>query len=111
MQVLLGHGVVTPPDAPLLPISSAFVPLYEFKCGRCGERFEALTAPDGEAECPACGAGQPQRVYSPISRPLKFGLRGAAARRSDSLRRAREERRREERGSREERRREGRGGG
>jgi len=89
--------LVTSPTAPFLPISSALVPLYEFGCRRCGARFEALTPPTDAPPCPNCGAAAPRRLFSPISGPLKFGLRGAAARRSDALRRVREERRLEER--------------
>jgi putative FmdB family regulatory protein len=84
----------------LLPISSEVVPLYEFRCRHCGVRFEALTAPTEAPPCPNCKAAAANRLFSPISRPLKLGLRGAAARRSNALRRAREERRREERAKR-----------
>jgi putative FmdB family regulatory protein len=73
------------------------VPLYEFRCRRCGKRFEELTGPTADASCPACGAEGPERLFAPISRPLRFGLRGADARRSNAVRGAREERRREER--------------
>jgi putative FmdB family regulatory protein len=68
-----------------------------FRCRACGERFEELTPPSSDACCPACGAAGPERLFAPISRPLKFGLRGADARRSNAQRGAREERKREER--------------
>ncbi|MCB0875791.1 MAG: zinc ribbon domain-containing protein [Solirubrobacterales bacterium] len=33
------------------------MPIYEFECGECGERFERLVpAGTDNAECPACGA-------------------------------------------------------
>jgi putative FmdB family regulatory protein len=33
------------------------VPIYEFECGRCGERFEELVpAGTSSRACPACGA-------------------------------------------------------
>jgi hypothetical protein len=50
--------------------------------------------------CPGCGDPIPERLLSSVSGPLKFGLRGANARRSDALRAAREERRREQRAER-----------
>jgi hypothetical protein len=50
--------------------------------------------------CPACGAPDPQRLISPVSPRLKFGLRGAEARRSNATRQAREEQRREQRAAR-----------
>ncbi len=81
----------------LTRILGSGMPLYEFRCSQCGTRFEALSATGASLPCPDCGAGAPERLFSPISKPLKFGLRGAEARRSDASRRAREERRREER--------------
>jgi putative FmdB family regulatory protein len=80
------------------------VPLYDFRCRACGAEFEALVSPSEQPVCPNCGEGDPERLFSPISRPLKFGLRGAEARRSNATRRAREERKREERAKRRERR-------
>jgi putative FmdB family regulatory protein len=79
------------------------MPLYEFECSACGERFEALVAVSEHPSCPACGAAAPERLFSPISRPLKFGLRGVAAKRSNASRRARAEQRREQRAQRRER--------
>jgi putative FmdB family regulatory protein len=40
------------------------MPIYEFECGACGERFEDLVAAGTEiAVCPACGApGAPRRL-------------------------------------------------
>jgi putative FmdB family regulatory protein len=72
------------------------MPLYDFRCTRCGERFEALAAGDERPACPACGADQPERVFTPFSGPFTGpGVRGAAARRSDAARKAREEQRQE----------------
>jgi putative FmdB family regulatory protein len=71
------------------------VPIYDFECSACGERFEALVAAAQRPACPTCGAPEPARLFSPIAGPLKTGLRGAAARRSDSLRHSRDERLRE----------------
>jgi putative FmdB family regulatory protein len=74
------------------------VPIYDFRCGSCGERFEALVAADAPApSCPACGADCSQRLVSQIAPPHKFGLRGGDARRSNAQRSAREEQRREQR--------------
>ena len=72
------------------------MPLYDFECRACGERFEELVAHvDLLPPCPACGAAEVQRLLSPIAPPLRIGLRGADARRSNATRRAREEQRRE----------------
>jgi putative FmdB family regulatory protein len=42
------------------------VPIYEFECGSCGERFEELSpAGTDHAVCPACGeAGAERRLSS-----------------------------------------------
>ncbi len=42
------------------------MPIYEFECGDCGERFEELTTVGTEqADCPRCGAGgAPRRLSS-----------------------------------------------
>jgi putative FmdB family regulatory protein len=45
------------------------VPIYEFECGDCGERFEELAAMGTEnARCPSCGAEGAERRLS------SFGL-------------------------------------
>jgi putative FmdB family regulatory protein len=71
------------------------VPIYDFECGECGERFEELARPDERPACPVCGATETQRLLSQIAPPHRLGLRGAAARRSDATRKSREERRQE----------------
>jgi putative FmdB family regulatory protein len=73
------------------------MPLYDFRCGACGEPFEARAAPDELPPCPACGAPGSERIPSAFAGPFTVGLRGAAARRSNAVRRAREEQRRERR--------------
>ncbi|MFN8151275.1 MAG: zinc ribbon domain-containing protein [Solirubrobacterales bacterium] len=45
------------------------MPIYEFECAECGERFEELSAAGTEtATCPACGAAGAERRLS------SFGL-------------------------------------
>jgi putative FmdB family regulatory protein len=77
------------------------MPLYDFSCRACGRRFEERVAPDGHVACPACGSADCQRLLSRFAGPFTIGLRGAAARRSNAARRAREELRRERRAQRE----------
>ncbi len=49
------------------------VPIYEFRCGSCGERFEALVdVGTASEECRLCGASGAERVLSPQAAP--FGL-------------------------------------
>jgi putative FmdB family regulatory protein len=66
------------------------MPLYEFECEACGERFEELTGLDGSAACPRCGSDQTQRRLAGGFRTMKFGLRGKAARESNARRAERE---------------------
>jgi putative FmdB family regulatory protein len=73
------------------------VPLYDYECPRCGERFEARVGVSETPPCPACGAPDPHRLLSPFAGPFTIGLRGAAARRSNASRRLREEQRGERR--------------
>lgn len=43
------------------------MPMYEYRCGKCGACFEELVrGVEDEAElvCPVCGAGGPQRQLS-----------------------------------------------
>jgi putative FmdB family regulatory protein len=44
------------------------MPIYEFRCARCGEEFEALL-PIGSAapRCPSCGAERSERLISRIA--------------------------------------------
>jgi putative FmdB family regulatory protein len=73
------------------------VPLYDFQCRDCGEAFEALARPGESARCPVCGATEVERRFGAFAGPFTVGLRGAAAKRSNAQRRAREEQRRERR--------------
>ena len=72
------------------------MPLYDYVCRACGESFEARTGAEERPACPSCGEPEAERVLTGFAGPFTVGLRGAAAKRSDALRQAREERRREE---------------
>lgn len=71
------------------------VPIYDFECGACGERFEALVAVAQRPACPVCAMPDAARLFSPIAGPLKTGVRGSAARRSDGARHSRDDQLRE----------------
>lgn len=44
------------------------VPIFEFVCGKCGNRFEELVPSSyQEVECPACGSLDTQKQISPFS--------------------------------------------
>ncbi|HUZ27779.1 MAG TPA: zinc ribbon domain-containing protein [Solirubrobacteraceae bacterium] len=78
------------------------MPLYDFVCRSCGERFEARSSPEAPVACPVCGAPDTERQVSGFAGPFTVGLRGAAARRSNTRRRAREEQRQERRETRKQ---------
>lgn len=40
------------------------MPIYDFKCRRCGHRFEQLVKVDGTAACPSCAAPGAERQFS-----------------------------------------------
>jgi putative FmdB family regulatory protein len=49
-----------------VPGYDQFVPIYEFVCDACGERFEDLVAAGTErVPCSVCGKGEARRVLSP----------------------------------------------
>jgi putative FmdB family regulatory protein len=63
------------------------VPIYEFECEDCGERFEELVAASvGAADCPACGSAATRRLISTVSPPGRVP-RGAGVRSDESRRR------------------------
>ena len=67
------------------------MPIYEFECAECGNRFEELMESGADAPaCPSCGAGGGRRRLSPVSPPERVTPRGAKVRDSESRRRERE---------------------
>jgi putative FmdB family regulatory protein len=43
------------------------MPIYEYECRTCGEKFEKLrqvNSSDSELTCPECGSENPSRVFS-----------------------------------------------
>ena len=60
------------------------MPLYEFRCDRCGERFEELVAAGTEwAPCRKCGADGAVRVLSAQAAPFGLVKSIGAARRQE----------------------------
>jgi len=46
------------------------MPIYEYKCHHCGEKFEArrsITDSDTNLKCPQCGHKNPHRIFSTFS--------------------------------------------
>jgi len=66
------------------------MPVYEFECEECGNRFEELAPSEALGlACPACGSTQARRLLSPVSPPGRQP-RGAGVRSGESQRRERE---------------------
>jgi putative FmdB family regulatory protein len=89
------------------PRGGLSVPLYDFHCLSCDERFEEFASPGERAPCPACGSSDVERVYQAFAGPFTIAPRGAAARRSNAQRRVREELRSERMAERRAQRKEG----
>jgi putative FmdB family regulatory protein len=49
------------------------VPIYEYTCKGCDERFEELVSASGEQQvaCPHCGSTEAERVFSTFSTEWK----------------------------------------
>lgn len=59
------------------------MPIYEFSCAACGERFEQLaTAGTEAATCPACGTEAAARVLSAPAPSPRLVMTGKQDRRS-----------------------------
>jgi putative FmdB family regulatory protein len=43
------------------------MPLFEYECRECGERFEALVVESRQAECPKCKSRNLQKLISTFS--------------------------------------------
>ena len=53
------------------------MPIYEYECRKCEERFEKLQKADETNDqvcCPKCGADKPERLLSPF---CSVGSKGA----------------------------------
>jgi len=40
------------------------MPLYEYRCRKCGHRFEELVRFGETPSCPECSAAEPERLFS-----------------------------------------------
>jgi putative FmdB family regulatory protein len=45
------------------------MPIYEYKCQNCGEKFElrlSISHDKKSLKCPKCGQADPERIFSPF---------------------------------------------
>lgn len=57
------------------------MPLYEYQCTACGERFEvrqAMSEDGSKLRCPKCNAAKPRKVFSTFFSPGSSDLSGAS---------------------------------
>ena len=65
------------------------MPMYEYRCGECGARFEALVAAGTETEtCRECGAEGAAREMSLPAQPPRLVKSAAGNRRQETRNRA-----------------------
>jgi putative FmdB family regulatory protein len=63
------------------------MPIYEFVCAECSERFERLVDAGTQSEpCPQCGFAQAERVFSAIAAPAKVVVSSGTARKTEDKR-------------------------
>jgi putative FmdB family regulatory protein len=63
------------------------MPVYEFECAKCGNRFEELVSAGTEdAVCPECGSREVVRRLSAPGRPRTLSMSSGQARRAEDKR-------------------------
>ena len=63
------------------------MPMYEFVCPECGQRFERLVSAGTQREgCPECGAAGAERVLSTVAPPARLVRSPGTARRMEDKR-------------------------
>ncbi len=50
------------------------MPIYEYDCDKCGERFEHLQRSNEKAECPKCGGVSNTKVFSVFAKGASADL-------------------------------------
>ena len=51
------------------------MPMYSYNCRQCGHKFELLRGineKDGELACPECGTMEPEKIFLPLNRNVKW---------------------------------------
>lgn len=56
------------------------MPLFEFRCNKCGREFEDLVSANANARCPECGCEDTQKLMSTCVRHGRDDSYGYAAR-------------------------------
>ena len=54
------------------------MPIYEFKCEKCGNEFEMLVFKDDEPTCPLCGNTKPTKKMSSFGFSVGFKFKSSS---------------------------------
>lgn len=49
------------------------MPIYEYKCQKCGHKFEKLVFGKEKIKCPKCGSTSLHKLFSTFSSSVKSG--------------------------------------
>lgn len=55
------------------------MPIFEFRCDKCGHDFEELVSGETRVQCPSCGSDNAQRLMSACARRPRSGNNGEYA--------------------------------
>jgi putative FmdB family regulatory protein len=55
------------------------MPIFEFTCRGCGQRFETLVTASRRATCPNCKSGDLEKLFSTFATRGAGGATGSAA--------------------------------
>jgi putative FmdB family regulatory protein len=53
------------------------MPIFEYKCKKCGHKFEKLVFGKEKIECPQCGSTSLQKLFSTFSISTKSGYKNS----------------------------------
>jgi putative FmdB family regulatory protein len=53
------------------------MPIYEYKCTKCGHKFEKLVFGKEKLKCPKCGSNVLEKLFSVFSTGKKSGTLGS----------------------------------
>ena len=55
------------------------MPIYEYRCGKCGNEFELIVFRDDTPECPACGDKSPAKKMSTFGFSVGYKYKSSSA--------------------------------
>jgi putative FmdB family regulatory protein len=55
------------------------MPIFEYKCGKCGNEFELIVFRDDTPACPACGDVSPEKKMSSFGFSVGYKFKSSSA--------------------------------